>query len=86
MGIPIQSIEAMSDGSQLYFKFLEVPHDILHQADMFHLAKHAIKHTAFQHGFDVTSLPLSEEGTVNNLGLQLMDCDLENLASKAYAH
>ena len=38
---------------------------------MFHVAKHAIKFTAFSHDYDVSSLPIDEQGVINDVFLKV---------------
>ena len=46
---------------------------------MFHIAKHAMKFIAFNHEYDISSLPIDSSGVVNDLILQLESEDPLNL-------
>jgi hypothetical protein len=41
------------------------------QCDIFHLAKHALKHLAYSHDYHVSFLPLCSSGQMNHIDLTL---------------
>lgn len=55
----------------------KVSNDLLGQCDIFHVAKHAVKYIGFSQGYDVSYIPIDEQGTMNDLQMTLSGVDLK---------
>lgn len=54
----------------------QVDGDVLGQCDMFHMAKHAMKHIGYTNQYDISTLPIDSSNNSNDL---IMSIDGRNL-------
>lgn len=48
---------------------MKVKNDIMTQADIFHIAKHVIKHTSYMNDYEVSFSPINMNNVINDLSV-----------------